>query len=114
MDANRADVLSKPGFDPIVRHKALGITRLSRALQAEAWSMYDAWDSVSVVATSLFLPQAITELSQAAGSPTPRALWSFLGTITTVVSLVAFLAVGPICESGHLPACLSPPFLALS
>jgi len=75
------------------------VVPLSRALQAEAWVMFDAWDSVSVVGTSLFLAQAITALSRAAGSTTPRALWSFLGSASTWASLAAFLALGPIGET---------------
>jgi len=85
--------------DPWVRHGTLGVVPLSRALQAEAWVMFDAWDSVSVVGTSLFLAQAITALSRAAGSTTPRALWSFLGSASTWASLAAFLALGPIGET---------------
>jgi MFS-type transporter involved in bile tolerance (Atg22 family) len=88
--------------DPWVRHRALGPVPLSQALQAEGWVMFDAWDSVSVVATSLFLPTAITDLSKAAGSSAPKALWSFLSSIATWVSLVAFITLGPIAEYSDL------------
>ncbi|KAA0151146.1 hypothetical protein FNF29_04838 [Cafeteria roenbergensis] len=71
--------------------------------------MYDAWDSVSVVGTSLFLPQAITALSSAAGSQAPRALWSFLGSVSTGVSIAAFLAIGPIAEYSDLRVRLMRP-----